>query len=76
MVDVVVRLSDGRAMPVRAHPTDAGADLFSMHNLDIYVGETKLIDTGVCLKIPAGYVGLVYNRSSQGKIHVVILLMV
>jgi dUTP pyrophosphatase len=59
-------------MPVRAHPTDAGADLFSMENLDIYPGETKMIDTGVCIKIPAGYVGLVYNRSSQGKIHVVI----
>jgi len=72
LFDVVVRLNDVRAMPVRAHPTDAGADLFSMENVDIYAGETKLIDTGVCIKIPTGYVGLVYNRSSQGKIHVVI----
>lgn len=72
MVDVVIRLSDVRAMPVRAHPTDAGADLFSMVSLEIYPGETALVDTGVCLKIPPGYVGLVYNRSSQGKLHIVI----
>jgi dUTP pyrophosphatase len=25
------------------------------------------VDTGVAVKIPYGYVGLVYNRSSQGK---------
>ena len=72
LVDVLVRLSDVRAMPVRAHATDAGADLFSMNTLDIYPGETALIDTGVCVKIPVGYVGLVYNRSSQGKKHIVI----
>ena len=72
MFDILVRLNDVRAMPVRAHPTDAGADLFSMDSLDIYSGETKLIDTGVSVRIPTGYVGLIYNRSSQGKIHVVI----
>ena len=53
MFDVLVRLNDVRAMPVRAHPTDAGADLFSMDSLDIYSGETKLVDTGVgmCISV-------------------------
>ena len=31
-----------------------------------------MVDTGFAIKIPQGYVGLVYNRSSQGKRGVVI----
>ena len=69
---VTVKLDDTRAMPVRAHPSDAGADSFSNAEIAIYPGETKMIDTGVAVKIPLGYVGLVYNRSSQGKINVTI----
>jgi len=67
---IVTKLDDARAEPKRAHPTDAGADLYSSTEVHIYPGETKLVDTGVAVKIPVGYVGLVYNRSSQGKIHV------
>ena len=69
---IVVKLEDVRAEPKRAHPTDAGADLYANEEVSIYPGETKLVDTGVAVKIPSGYVGLVYNRSSQGKIHVTI----
>lgn len=67
---LVIKTDDYRATPVRAHATDAGADLFSSKEVTIYPGDTHLIDTGVAVKIPVGYVGLVYNRSSQGKIHV------
>lgn len=67
---ILVKTDDVRAMPLRAHPTDAGADLFSNLEIQLYPGETKLIDTGIAVKIPEGYVGLVFNRSSQGKIHV------
>jgi dUTP pyrophosphatase len=67
---VLTKLDDVRAKPYRAHPTDAGADLYSSTEVALYPGDTKLIDTGVAVKVPAGYVGLVYNRSSQGKIHV------
>ena len=67
---ILVKTDDVRAMPFRAHPTDAGADLFSNQEIQLYPGETKLVDTGIAVKIPEGYVGLVFNRSSQGKIHV------
>lgn len=67
---IQVKLQDPRAMPVRAHETDAGADLFSDQDMLLYPGDTKLINTGVAIQIPMGYVGLVYNRSSQGKIKV------
>jgi len=54
-------------LPKRAHATDAGADLFSCEAVEIYPGDQKLVDTGIAVKIPYGYAGFVYNRSSQGK---------
>ena len=58
---------DKAFLPKRANPTDAGADLMSTQTLEIYPGEQKLVDTGVAVKIPEGYAGFVFNRSSQGK---------
>lgn len=65
-------VSPGAQLPKRAHLTDAGADLFawfpdSTEEIEIYPGEQKLVDTGVAVKIPTGFAGFVYNRSSQGK---------
>jgi dUTP pyrophosphatase len=60
-------LKPGAKLPYRAHPTDAGADLFSNEDLEIYPNEQKLVDTGIAVKIPHGFAGFVYNRSSQGK---------
>ena len=61
------QLKPGAQLPERAHPTDAGADLFSNEDLEIYPNEQKLVDTGIAIKIPHGFAGFVYNRSSQGK---------
>lgn len=60
-------VSDPKLMPQRQHATDAGADLFSAEDCEIYPGEQKMVDTGAAVKIPVGYVGYVFNRSSQGK---------
>ena len=65
-------VSPGAKLPERAHSTDAGADLFAWFEGDtqeceIMPQEQKMIDTGIAVKIPAGYAGFVYNRSSQGK---------
>lgn len=67
---VEIKLDDPKAMPLRAHETDAGADLFSAESVILYPTQHYLFDTGVSVKIPPGYVGLVYNRSSQGKVRV------
>jgi len=61
------RVDDAAFLPCRAHPTDAGADLKSTETCEIYPGEQKLVDTGVAVKIPEGYGGFIFNRSSQGK---------
>jgi dUTP pyrophosphatase len=66
-------VSKGAKLPQRQHHYDAGADLFAWmpeelnQEIEIYPGDQKLIDTGIAVKIPHGFVGLVYNRSSQGK---------
>jgi dUTP pyrophosphatase len=60
-------VSKGAKLPQRQHPTDAGADLFSNENCEIYPGDQKLVDTGIAIKIPRGFGGFIFNRSSQGK---------
>ena len=61
------QVQPGAKLPERAHPTDAGADLFALESYEIYPGDQKLVDTGIAVKIPENFVGLIYNRSSQGK---------
>jgi dUTP pyrophosphatase len=61
------QLQPGAHLPQRAHPTDAGADLRALEAHEIYPGEQKLVDTGVAVKIPRGFAGFIYTRSSQGK---------
>jgi len=68
--EVPMKLSPGAIAPERAHPSDAGADLRALEDYVIDPGFLKLIDTGVAVKIPVGCVGLVFPRSSMGKIRV------
>lgn len=58
-------LAPGAKLPVRAHPTDAGADLFALENMVVEPGQLKKVDTGVAIKIPVGYGGFIMPRSSQ-----------
>ena len=56
---------DPRLMPTRAHPHDAGLDLRCAYRpwFIMEPGQRQLIDTGVRVAIPAGYVGLIHPRS-------------
>ena len=55
---------DRRLMPTRAHEHDAGLDLkCGEFGVVLKPGERRLVDTGVKVAIPAGYVGLVHPRS-------------
>jgi dUTP pyrophosphatase len=69
-MNIEVKLVDPRAEPLRAYPTDAGADLFSVAKHIVYPNEMCLVDTGVAVRIPEGFVGLVYSRSGQGKLRI------
>ena len=60
---VKIALEPGAKLPVRAHGTDAGMDLYSMEEKIIAPYGNEVFDTGVHVEIPEGYVGLVKSKS-------------
>jgi dUTP pyrophosphatase len=50
-------------LPVRAFGSDAGLDLKSRDRLELGPGQRALARTGIVVRIPRGYVGLVVPRS-------------
>lgn len=63
----IKKVTSTAQLPTKAHATDAGYDLYasSCHYEDgmLHYG------TGVAVEIPAGYVGLVFPRSSIANTH-------
>ena len=58
-----IMLDDGAKMPTRAHPYDAGLDLYAMEDGYIRCNQSKTFDTGTHIEIPEGFVGLVKSKS-------------
>ena len=58
-----VKLDTGAFMPERAHEWDAGADLRTPHDVYIAGGGYTIVNTGVHVEIPPGYVGMVKSKS-------------
>lgn len=58
-----IKLDSGAFIPVRAHDTDAGADLRSPVDTFIPARGSCVIDTGVHIQLPHGYVGMLKSRS-------------
>lgn len=52
--------------PKRAHPTDAGLDLYAAEQKMIHPHSHEKIRLGVKVAIPKGYVGILVPRSSLG----------
>ena len=61
---IVYQLDPGAYKPTKAHPSDAGYDLYARMDVELAAGGTVRVDTGVHVLIPDGYVGLVQPRSS------------
>lgn len=69
-MDVAVRfLHPAAQLPRRAHPGDAGADLFSVEEVTIPPGERRDVGTGLALAIPLGCAGFVQPRSGLAFRH-------
>lgn len=64
-----IKLDPGAFMPERAHSADAGYDLRSPITGRIYAGEAIIIDTGVHVQIPVGYVGMLKSKSGLNVKH-------
>ena len=58
-----VMLDPGAIMPTRAHPTDAGLDLYARTAAVIPARGHATVDTGVHVAIPEGYVGMLKSKS-------------
>jgi len=64
VVEVLVRrLDPGVAVPMFAHPGDAGADLVTTVDVSIAPGERVRVPTGIAIALPIGYAAYVQPRS-------------
>ena len=54
-------------LPTRAHPDDAGMDLYALEDVMVPVGAGKMARTGVAIALETGFVGLIADRSSLAK---------
>lgn len=74
MVKVKIqRVHPDATVPKYAHDGDAGMDLHSCENYILKPGDKVLVSTGICMAIPEGYVGLIWDRSglaAKNSIHV------
>lgn len=68
-----IMLSEGGKMPTRAHPYDAGLDLYAPETDGVFCvspcGGSVTIDTGIHVQIPEGCVGLIKAKSGLNVKH-------
>ena len=60
---IKIKLDDGAFAPESAHTADAGYDLRTPTDCFIPAGSCAIIDTGVHMAIPEGYVGFLKSKS-------------
>lgn len=65
---VKIKVKEGAKAPERAHPNDAGLDLFAHTKKMSSKGYLEL-GTGVHMQIPEGHVGLLFPRSSISNVN-------
>lgn len=79
---IKVKLEDGAFLPVKAHETDSGFDIFCPTDVDVpacavlkeaHYGKCfaeagkVFVDTGVRIEIPVGYSGFIKSKSGLNK---------
>lgn len=70
-----VRRLDPRAtVPTRAHPGDAGYDLYALEVARLEPGARRAIPTGIAIALPPGHAGLVLPRSGTAMKHGITLV--
>lgn len=58
-----IKLDPGAYIPERAHVLDAGLDLRTPVDVVVPAGGSAVVDTGVHVAIPMGYVGMLKSKS-------------
>ena len=59
----VKKINPVAKIPKFALEGDAGMDLFSVEDVNLKPGERIFCRTGIAVKIPSGYVGLIWDKS-------------
>lgn len=67
--NIMVQLDDDAYLPERAHELDAGYDLRTPVEITVPAHDSAVIDTGVHMLIPAGYVGFLKSKSGLNVLH-------
>lgn len=62
-------LDEGAYKPTRAHEWDAGLDLRTPKRFVLHQHDSAVIDTGVHVEIPVGYVGILKAKSGLNVKH-------
>lgn len=70
----VVRTDFATVLPSKAHEDDAAFDLRSCRNLEMIVGERRIVPTGLQMAIPEGHAGLILPRSGLAARHGITVL--
>lgn len=65
IIKIPCELEENVQLPIYAHKTDAGLDIYAREEITIAPGDTKTIGTGIKMAIPEGYAILIQPRSGQ-----------
>jgi dUTP pyrophosphatase len=66
---LITQLDPSLPLPQRAHPGDAGSDLFAAADVRLEPGQRAIVGTGVCIALPDGYAAFVHPRSGLAIRH-------
>jgi len=67
-----IKLLPGTQCPKQGRDGDAGYDFYLKEDVTLKPHEVTVIDTGVCVELPAGHAGLLAMRSSICKQNLII----
>jgi dUTP pyrophosphatase len=61
----VKQLCENATIPTRAHPDDAGLDIYTPIDVILPPNQVVKIPLGIAIEIPIGFVGMICDRSSM-----------
>lgn len=65
--EIQVKVEEGGFLPSKAHPTDAGFDVFATEDIVIYPGQVKKTPLNFRMKLPEGTWAEITSKSGLGS---------
>lgn len=70
----IQKLTELTITPRYEHPNDSGLDLFSIEEIEIHSGESRLVHTGISIELPQGTEAQIRPRSGLALKHQITVL--